>query len=486
MAIAAGARFDLVSAASRSARARRPDSDDRVDLRLHRDDLSPRRPPARLHRRPLGRRVLGGAIPRLRARTRTPRTGPTSLLGAAPRLEPVRLPYWEPRRYSLYLLGDGREIELPCFPLPHSAPIAPTEFELEAYDPAAPARVRGKAALDDVRLLRLPPATFAGGALTGTSRSRVFDPRATFAEALQVLPFGAQIQHVMEPAIEAGAAAYIGTLSDYPGDSCEYYVPYDAVARPIPGVWVRGSDGARVRALLERGSVRVRLHVDAVREEITSHNVVGELPGADDESVVIGSHHDGPWSSAVEDASGMALVYAQAQYWSRLPARERPHRLVFLLNGGHMAGGAGCRAFLGAHADELDRIVLEIHLEHAAAEFVERDGALVASGEPETRWLFTSRIPRLETAVGQALAAEGLDRALILPPDALGPHPTTDGGFFHLHGVPLVNYLTAPFYLFDAMDTLDKIHRPSLVAVTRATIRLIESTASVSAAAMRA
>ena len=34
-----------------------------------------------------------------------------------------------------------------------------------------------------------------------------------------------------------------------------------------------------------------------------------------------------------------------------------------------------------------------------------------------------------------------------------------------------MNFLTAPFYLFDEMDTLDKIHRPSLVPVTRAAIR---------------
>jgi hypothetical protein len=54
-----------------------------------------------------------------------------------------------------------------------------------------------------------------------------------------------------------------------------------------------------------------------------------------------------------------------------------------------------------------------------------------------------------------------------------------------LAGVPLVHYLVAPFYLFDAVDTLDKIHRPSLVSVTRAAIRIVESTAGVSAAAMR-
>ena len=40
-------------------------------------------------------------------------------------------------------------------------------------------------------------------------------------------------------------------------------------------------------------------------------------------------------------------------------------------------------------------------------------------------------------------------------------------------------------YLFDRIDTLDKIHRPSLVAVTRAAIRIVESTAGISAKEMR-
>jgi len=88
--------------------------------------------------------------------------------------------------------------------------------------------------------------------------------------------------------------------------------------------------------------------------------------------------------------------------------------------------------------------------------------------------------------VRAAIESEDLRRSLVLPPDAFGEKPTTDGADFHLAGVPLVHYLTAPFYLFDAMDTLDKIHRPSLPAVTRAAIRIIESTAGVSAAAMRA
>jgi hypothetical protein len=129
---------------------------------------------------------------------------------------------------------------------------------------------------------------------------------------------------------------------------------------------------------------------------------------------------------------------------------------------------------------------MELHLEHAATEIVERDGALVATGQPEARWWFTSRIYQLESAVRDAVEAERLGRSLMLRPDTFGEKPTTDGADFYPAGVPIVHHLAAPFYLFDAMDTLDKIHRPSLVPLTRAAIRIIESTAGVSAQAMRA
>jgi hypothetical protein len=97
----------------------------------------------------------------------------------------------------------------------------------------------------------------------------------------------------------------------------------------------------------------------------------------------------------------------------------------------------------------------------------------------------TSRIEGLERAVRAAIEAEDLRRSYILPPDAFGPKPTTDGADFYPAGVPIVNFLAAPFYLFDAMDTLDKIDRAGLVPITRAAIRIVESTAGISAASMR-
>jgi hypothetical protein len=412
------------------------------------------------------------------------------------RLEPVELPLWEPRATSLRVEAGAERFEVPCCALPFSAATGGVHAELVAFDPQRPELVRGKASLYEVTLLRVPPGFTVQRRVFESRESRNapaaarkagfrYDPRGTLEAGTQVLPFGREIQHVMEPSMAAGALAFIGVLCGYPGGGCEYYVPYDGVSRAVPGVWITERDGRRLRALLDTSPVRIELQVDAECRRTISHNLVGELPGADEEWVVIGTHHDGPWSSAVEDASGMALVLAQAAYWARLPRAARPHRLVFLINAGHMAGGAGVRTFIERHRAALAHTVLEVHLEHAAREFVERDGVLVPSGEPEPRWWFTSRIAGLESAVWNAIESESLERSLLMTPDALAPFPTTDGGPFHLEQVPLVNFLSAPFYLFDPMDNLDKVHTPSLIPITRAVIRIIESTSNISSAAMR-
>ena len=391
------------------------------------------------------------------------------------------MPYWEPRAASVTVTpvdDPARAVDVPCFALPFSQPTQGVEADLVEFDGAEPEHARGRIVLCDVRL----------GHLSHRSMRQLatwdYDPDGTFAAGAQLLPFGRGSQDVMEPAIEAGALGFIGTLTDYPGDSRDYYVPYDGKTRPIPGAWVSGSDGARIRDAMA-GAVRAAIRVDAVRDSTTAYNIVGELDGADDECVIVGSHHDGPWASAVEDASGISLVLAQATYWSRMPAAQRPHRLVFLLNSGHMAGGAGQASFVRAHRDELESCVLELHLEHAANEFIERDSLLQSSGEPEVRWWFTSRLARLEEAVRAAIEAEDLRRSYIVPPTIFGEKPTTDGADFYLAGVPLVHFLTAPFYLFDAMDTLDKIHRASLFPISRAAVAIVESTRGVSAAGMR-
>jgi hypothetical protein len=159
--------------------------------------------------------------------------------------------------------------------------------------------------------------------------------------------------------------------------------------------------------------------------------------------------------------------------------------MVFVLHAGHMCGGAGLHAYIDAYRAELARVVLEVHLEHAAREYAERNAKLVPTDQCVPRWFFTSRVPRLESAVADALEREHLTRSMILAPDALGEHPPTDGGGYHTEGVPIAQFLAAPFYLFDEIDHLDKIDKGNLVPLTRTTARIIQSTSGVSAAAMR-
>ncbi len=313
-----------------------------------------------------------------------------------------------------------------------------------------------------------------------------FDPGGTFAEDGHRLPFAIELQDTMEPAIAAGAIGYVGVLRGYPSGGCEYYVPYDGRFRSIPGVYVSEGSGDRLLTLLQQCSVQATVEVDAERGTTSCRNVVGELPGADDEWVIVGTHHDGPWASAVEDGTGIAMLLAQATAWVAVPEAERPHRLVFVATAAHMSAGAGTRAFIERHRAMMDRTVLELHLEHAALDSPPAgEGLGVASGRVTPRWWFTSETSRLEKTVWRAIVEHDLDRSLVLTPDALAPFPTTDGGLFHLEGVPLVNYLTAPWYLFDSADTLDKVDAASLHKVSRAAFDIVRATAGVSAQQMR-
>jgi hypothetical protein len=395
-------------------------------------------------------------------------------------LEPVELPMWESAGATLdvWPAGDpAAVVRYAGFAPPYTDSCADLERDLIPFDAAT---ARDQIVVEPLAFTELPQS------MVREQATSVFDPDGEFDTLVQTLPFGPRLNLVLDPAVEAGAAGYVGILTGVPWETCQYYVPYDTQPRALSGLWLSRADGMRLQRLVaDRPPYRGRLNVDGRRTRVRCHNVVGRLPGQGDETVIIGSHHDAPWASAVEDASGMALVLAQARYWAGQPEASRPHNLSFLLTAGHMAGGAGTRAFVQQHAEWLHQVVLQVHLEHAAAE-VRGDGErLELTGQPEPRWWFTSTEPGLQAAVDGALRGEDLRRSFVLPPTVFGPAPPTDGSAFYLAGVPVVHFLTAPMYLFDPQDTIDKIHVPSLEPVSRAVIRIIESVAGRTAAQLR-
>lgn len=384
-------------------------------------------------------------------------------------LEPVEVTRWRPGGGMLRL--DTGE-ELPGFPLPFTAPTPGLRARLARLEEAGP----GDLAVEEVTFTELPQS------LVKLLATAYYDPEGVFDTLVQTIPFGPRMMEVLEPALAKGAAGYVGALTGLPWETRDYYVPYDAVERPVPGLWLSGADG---RALLDRLPAMGTIVSESVTDTVTTHNVVATLPGSSPYWVIVGSHHDGPWASAVEDATGIALVLESARRWAQVPQEERPHNLLFLLTSGHMADAAGTRAFIEAHRDLLADVVLQVHLEHAALRCEGVDGKLVPTADPEVRWWFTTRAPQLERLVCQSLEAEDVRRSFVLPPDVFSPMPPTDGAFFHPEGVPLVHFLSAPMYLFDSADTIDKVDVAGLEPLAAAAHRIVRGTAGWDPASLR-
>jgi hypothetical protein len=192
---------------------------------------------------------------------------------------------------------------------------------------------------------------------------------------------------------------------------------------------------------------------------------------------MVSSHHDAPWASAVEDASGIAQVLAQARHWAQIPKGERPQKMMFVATTGHMDGAAGSIALLKDYPEILDQTVLEVHLEHVAKRAHMVDGKLQTTDDPETRWWFITERPDLQEIVAGSLQDHGMDRDLILPAVGFfgGTGPLSDAAPLSLAGVPIISLITTPIYLFDPRDTPDKVDTKTMEVVSEAATQMVDA-----------
>jgi hypothetical protein len=391
------------------------------------------------------------------------------------RREPVEVNRWVPKECSVAWWPDATpdaRTQVRCFALPYSRPevdvTAPAVIDVGTND------IRGAFGVVRDDFQEIPQGALAAQAL------EVVAPQAWVDSDMQPIPFGFRngdlFADFFGPTSERGGAGFIGILDGLGTD--RYYAPYTGEDVDLPAVWLSSRDGDALAAAIAGGPTTARLLVEAERGPARSSNVIGELPGPSDRWVVVGSHHDAPWASAVEDATGIAQVLAQAYHWASVPQAERPHRLMLIATTGHMSGATGSRAIVESYPEVLDDTVLEVHLEHIAKRAHLTPSGLDVTEDPETRWWFTSDRPDLQALVVDALRTEHLDRDLVLPAVGFfgGAAPLSDAAPFSLVGVPVVSLITTPLYLFDPRDTSDKVHIASLAPVSRAATRMIAAT----------
>ena len=128
---------------------------------------------------------------------------------------------------------------------------------------------------------------------------------------------------------------------------------------PLPGVHLHAKQAV---PLLERGVNRARIVLENKLWEGQSRNVVLDLPGEVEETIVFTAHYDTtPLSVGIWDnLSGAVGLLAMAEYFS-----DHPHRcsLRFVWTGSEERGLLGAKAYCRDHEKELKNIVLNINLD---------------------------------------------------------------------------------------------------------------------------
>jgi hypothetical protein len=217
---------------------------------------------------------------------------------------------------------------------------------------------------------------------------------------------------------------------------------------------------------------------------VHTRNLVGLIPGASDELMVLHSHTDGP--NAIEDNGPNAIV-AISQYLARLPRHALPRTVMVLLTTGHFAGGAGVEAFVARHrSGSLRRTAAAVTLEHLGAREwnPQPGGHSRLTGHLEPASIFAPESSALVDAAYAALSSARDDPGSVIRPFTAAPG-SLDGHGWPAEGtqlwtmgrIPTANYITGPTYLLNwGIPTIDKLDvvkmRAEAIAFTEMLLRL--------------
>jgi len=399
-------------------------------------------------------------------------------------LEPVAMPLWAAEKWSLTVNGE----DIPCFYLSHSYWIK--EYEGFSAGPEGikaeivyvgdgtekdfrKVDVKGKIVLADVRFSQLYQSDSVRVAYFA------YDPKNTAPpDWHQANPYSPNnFPSNFSRAAQHGAVGFVGILTDYFDRNTYYNELYgeEPCLWPIPGLWLSKSDGARLKELLQKNSTnQATLVLDGKIVPAEAYNVIGFLPGKTDEIIMVHSHHDAPWASAVEDASGVAEVLALAKYFGSIPADQREKTLMFVSLDTHFSMYQGHLDLIKQIQEKKMNVIVDIVLEHIGKEIVETDGQLLETGFVEPRGIFVTENPYLISLVSQAVERHNLERTVLLPTYTILGVPT-DAGDFNRAGFTIISLISPPIYIYDLVDTPDKVAVDQLNPVATAFADIIES-----------
>lgn len=296
------------------------------------------------------------------------------------RLEPVDYIGWRRGTVKLEIIEPIHK-EIPCITLPHSPP-ADMEAELVDMKDGAPKAFTERADEIKGKMVLTTSEVMPGGVKRYIHRSEKYGR-----------------------SLLAGAVGFI-FVNHYPGYGPATGGIGEDDQAPVPGISVSYEDGAFMQRLVKKhGSVKIRLVTTDMCEPMVSWNVIGDLPGRDTTTIMLGCHYDGHDISqgAADPASGAVAVMESARVLAKY-APDLPCTIRFALWGIEEIGLIGSRAYAEAHADELDDLRFYLNMDSAGSGV---DKGIVLNEWRDLEPLFTRWGEEMahEFAVGQSVHA---------------------------------------------------------------------------------
>jgi hypothetical protein len=278
----------------------------------------------------------------------------------------------------------------------------------------------------------------------------------------------ATYNNAMLRAAERGAAAVLVNVA-IPGN---FRMAMNGNARGIPTFSIGTDDFNSLRQLMEQGPVKVQL--DLATEErpgLRDASVWGELPGTSGEDIIVMAHHDSYFEGALDNASGMAVMLALAEYYSKIPKERRRRTLKFVTTAGHHAGSAGTQWMHDNRDTFLAKTALMINCEHVSvtqAYFDRTKPELRKSTNIDARRWFVNGSDKLASIVLNSYKNFGVTIYDVMDPFTTGDMSHCD------HDAPAIQLIESAVFYHTDQDTPEIVPAPGLEAVARAYAKIID------------
>jgi hypothetical protein len=372
------------------------------------------------------------------------------------RAEPAPFQRWTPSSWGIDIVAGSDAGAVPASSyvpysgqLPPEGVTAPLVYVKPESVPAG--SLQGKVALIDIDIPQTKLQRFISLSYDGYDPTHLLPPERDYVRVW--------LGNMLSRFAAVRAAAPSAVIAILPLDNAAaagMYTPYDGIVRSTPGLYVARDAGARLKLVAAAGGT-VRVKLSAEVDHFAGRNLVGVIPGRTSEFVILHSHTDGP--NGIED-NGPDLIVAMAQYLARIPRDLLPRGIQIVLTTGHFVGGAGSRAFIRQHREDLlPQVAAAVTVEHVGAmDYALQDGSFRPTGLLEPPIVFMPPdADVLATEVLRGLASGGMEGTLLAKPTNPKPkNMDTDSAWpgegeymWNNGGLPDANYICGPNYLFN-------------------------------------